>query len=110
MHWSMDRIRCRNCELVQKPADVCRRCQRSLSEIAQTQVVTVTVEKVVERAVPLADSNLSMREIERIVVQARVKQCNGSVDAAAKSLGLSRNTVYSKLSRDRRRCSGNPKN
>ncbi len=87
------RVRCHTCEAVQTPAESCRRCGRPLPKpIIQTVEVVRTVEKIV----PVIDLSQSLAEIERIVIVERVRRL-GSILAAARSLGLSRNTMYRKV-------------
>jgi transcriptional regulator of acetoin/glycerol metabolism len=47
-------------------------------------------------AMPVANGS-SLESLERIVIQETVRECRGNITAAARKLGISRNTVYRKL-------------
>jgi DNA-binding NtrC family response regulator len=109
----MNHLQCRNCELIQPLAMYCRRCGRSLAsvsrltpeQIAQPKPVIDQTKPVVERKVSIIELNLPFSEIERIVILARIEQCDGDTIKAARSLGIGRTTIYRKL-QHYRRCNG----
>jgi transcriptional regulator of acetoin/glycerol metabolism len=93
----MERIQCRACEHKQPVSDFCRRCGRSLPTQHQPAPAAVEVVKIVERPVPAIDLSQTFEQVERTVILARVDHFNGNMIAAARSLGLGRNTVYRKV-------------
>jgi len=49
------------------------------------------------QANPRSDGEYSLKEMERLLIQETLKKTGGNVSSAAKSLGIGRNTLYSKL-------------
>jgi transcriptional regulator of acetoin/glycerol metabolism len=107
------KVRCRNCEYLQPIQPVCRRCGQSLPQQSAAPAARV-VEKIVERVVqvetkvpvPVAvkcaacghvcDEIPTLENSERALVAAAVEKA-GTVQGAAKLLGLSKTSAYRKL-------------
>lgn len=90
--------RCLYCECIQTAAAKCRRCGRDLPATALVKTESNNT-RIVER--PLVDTSLTIEEIIRVVILARLKLYAGDVERTAHSLQISRSGLYHKLSQYR---------
>jgi transcriptional regulator of acetoin/glycerol metabolism len=79
--------------LVQRLHPVSRHRDISLSDLPPE----ITVERAAEPAEPVAERPVKLREAEKAAILRALGECNGNLSRVAKSLGVTRPTLYRKL-------------
>ncbi|MBR5964124.1 MAG: response regulator [Bacteroidaceae bacterium] len=94
-----------NAQLVQKVAEAVKKHreatlrQKSVSEEKEENRVQVNVGAKEEPTEKSLNTTSSLAEMEREHIREVIREHNGNIKAAAKALGISRSTLYSKMKR-----------
>lgn len=92
------RVTCRNCECSQTNGPSCRRCGRPFPNYQPPPPAPPPEPTPLERfASAVALITDPWPEIERVIILARIAKYQGSVLAAARSLGMGKTSMYRKL-------------